>query len=290
MRPAVRASLAVASLSAILAVTVAWWALALWPIGSAGPEWVLRTRAVCFGATAERLPDASGWLVLIGQPAGMIGFLFFVWGTDVRSGIRTLTSRVSGQLAVGVTLSLMFAGIGAVAVRVQTAGLEPFDAGGSTSTLTRLDDAAPAMALVDQHGRQMTLDSFRGRPLLVTFAYAHCQTVCPIIVSEVIAARRQLGKDAPPLLVITLDPWRDTTNRLPTIARAWGLDAAEYVVSGHPDDVERTLNGWRVPRARNEKTGDISHPSLVYLLGADGRIHYVVNASAESIAAAVRAL
>ncbi len=62
------------------------------------------------------------------------------------------------------------------------------------------------------------------------------------------------------------------------------------MLSGTPDAVERALNAWRVPRARNEKTGDIMHPSLVYVVSADGRIAYVVNGGADTIAAAVRAL
>jgi cytochrome oxidase Cu insertion factor (SCO1/SenC/PrrC family) len=59
---------------------------------------------------------------------------------------------------------------------------------------------------------------------------------------------------------------------------------------GAPDVVERTLNRWRVPRTRNQKTGDILHPSIVYVVAADGRIAYAVTGGAETIAAAVRAL
>ncbi len=62
------------------------------------------------------------------------------------------------------------------------------------------------------------------------------------------------------------------------------------MLSGQPELVERTLNAWLVPRARNERTGDISHPSIVYVVGADGRITYVVTGNVETIAAAVRAL
>ena len=62
------------------------------------------------------------------------------------------------------------------------------------------------------------------------------------------------------------------------------------MLSGAPDEVERTLNAWRVPRMRNQKTGDIIHPSIVYVVAADGRIAYVLNGGAETIAAAVRAL
>jgi protein SCO1 len=174
---------------------------------------------------------------------------------------------------------------------VQTASVDRFPTGAATAAqLTRVNDTTPALSLTDQSGREVTLESFRGRPVIVTFAFAHCETICPLIVADVLAARRQIDGAAPAVLIVTLDPWRDTAARLPAIARAWGLGEDTHVLSGPADDVERALNRWRVPRTRNPRTGDISHPSIVYVVGADGRIAYVVSGGADAIAAAVRAL
>lgn len=292
MTAAPRAWTAVAALGAIVAITASWWALALWPVDSAAPQWLLRTREVCFGSTAESLPNAGGWLLLIGQPAGMVALLAAVWGAELRAGMALAMSRVAGQLTVGVVLAVLVAGLGSVVVRVRTAGMEPFAAGpaATAAQLTRVNDAAPALALTDQAGREITLASSRGRPVIVAFAFAHCETVCPLVVADVMTARRRLGSEAPRALIVTLDPWRDTPSRLASIARQWGLDDEAHVLSGAPDEVERTLNGWRVPRVRNQQTGDISHPSIVYVIGADGRIAYVVSGNADAISAAVLAL
>jgi protein SCO1/2 len=292
MTAPLRAWAAVAALGAIVAITASWWALALWPVDSAAPEWFLRTREVCFGSTADRLPNAGGWILLVGQPAGMIALLAAVWGAELREGMALATARVTGQLAVGVVSALLVVGLGSVVVRVRTAGLEPFPSspGAIAEQLTRVNDAAPPLALTDQRGREVTLESYRGRPVLVAFAFAHCQTVCPLVVADVMTARRRLGADAPPALIVTLDPWRDTPSRLASIAKQWGLDGDAHVLSGAPDAVERTLNGWRVPRVRNQETGDISHPSIVYVIGVDGRIAYVVSGNADAIAAALQAL
>lgn len=292
MTQAARAWVALGALGAIAAITASWWALALWPVGPLAPDWLLRTREVCFGSTTDRLPNAGGWLLLLGQPAGMLGVLIAVWGTELRDGLARATARVAGQVAVGLASAALLAGIAGVVVRVTSAGQIAFATGAreAASELTRVNDAAPALALIDQHGREVALESLRGRPVIVTFAYAHCETVCPLIVADVLAARRTLGAGAPPVLIVTLDPWRDTPSRLPSIAKQWNLQDGTHVLSGQPDVVERTLNGWRVPRARNEKTGDISHPSLVYVIDAYGRIAYVVNGNAIAISAAVRAL
>lgn len=288
-----RAWTALAALMSIVAITASWWALALWPVGSGAPEWFLRTRAVCFGTTTSGLPDAGGWLLLIGQPLGMLALLGTVWTAELHAGLALAMSRTAGQLAVGVVTAAIVTGIGGAVVRVAGAGSESFSAGPTrdiAGQLTRVDDAAPALDLVDQHGSRVTLDAFRGRPVLVTFAYAHCETVCPAIVASVRTAAGRLTDRRPAVVVVTLDPWRDTPSRLGAIADGWSLEGDAHVVSGQPSAVERTLNGWRVPRVRNEKTGELSHPSIVYVIGPDGRIRYVLTGQADAIAAAVRAL
>jgi protein SCO1/2 len=287
-----RARAALAALAGIVAITASWWALALWPVSADAPGWLLRTREVCFGSRAETLPDAAGWLLLIGQPAGMVMLLVTIWGAELRAGVTLAMARTAGQLALGAGLALVVAGLGATAVRVRAANAEPFSTGAmdAAAQLTRVNDAAPAFALTDQFGGEVSLQSFRGRPVIVTFAFGHCETVCPLIVEDVLAARRRIEGAPPPVLVVTLDPWRDTPRRLQSIAASWRLDADAHLLSGPPDAVERTLNAWRVPRARNQKTGAITHPSLVYIVDADSRIAYVVTGGAETIAAAVRAL
>jgi protein SCO1/2 len=287
-----RAWTALGTLGLVLAIAAAWWALALWPVGPDAPRWLLRTREVCFGATADSLPHAGGWMLLIGQPLSLIVLLAMVWGAELRAGFSLALARAGGQLAVGAVLAALIAGLGSVVVRVRAAGQEPFSAGAAdiAARLTRVNDAAPGLALTDQSGRQVTLADFRGRPVVVTFAYAHCQTVCPLIVADVMAARSEAAGAPPAVLVVTLDPWRDTPGRLPSIASAWKLEGDAHVLSGPPDDVERVLSAWRVPRTRNLKTGDIAHPSIVYVVNAQGRITYVVGGDSGAISAALRAL
>jgi protein SCO1/2 len=195
-----------------------------------------------------------------------------------------------------------------VVLRVSSADARPFAA--STverlaSQLTRVADTVPDMALADQHGNVVRLREFRGRPVLVTFLYAHCQTVCPLMVTDLLEVQQRIREDlplatpggdaaalaatVPEVVIVTLDPLRDTPSRLPSIAAQWKLGAGAHVVSGPVDDVERVLSAWRVPRVRNAATGEVSHPTMVYVIGGDGLIHYVTPGGADIIAAAVRA-
>jgi cytochrome oxidase Cu insertion factor (SCO1/SenC/PrrC family) len=118
----------------------------------------------------------------------------------------------------------------------------------------------------------------------VTFAFAHCRSVCPLVVREAVGAQRLLRERAasgalarervPRVVVVTLDPWRDTTARLPHLAREWGLGEDGFALSGGVDEVNALLDRWGVARERDARTGDVAHPPLVYVLDAEGRIAF----------------
>ncbi|MBV8221616.1 MAG: SCO family protein, partial [Solirubrobacterales bacterium] len=91
--------------------------------------------------------------------------------------------------------------------------------GGTTTTTPTLGGLviqspkpAPPLALRNYTGQPVNLSSFRGKAVLVTFVYTHCPDVCPLIVSSLAAAQRQLGAEARHLQIIavTVDPKNDT--------------------------------------------------------------------------------
>jgi protein SCO1/2 len=275
----------------ILVITAAWWGLALWPAGAVEPAWLIRTRAACFGSAPGGLPDAGGWILLIGEPIGMFAVLMAVWGGALREDLRWMRADRRWRIVMAAVGALSLVGLLATGQRVaHAAGLGVSAPVAPRGTVVQVDIDGSAFTLTDQQGRRTSLADFPGRPVLLTFAFGHCATVCPRVLHDVRIARAAAGRPEVPILVITLDPWRDTPSRLPSIARLWELDGDARVLSGPPDDVERVLNAWRIPRTRNQKTGDITHPSLVYVIGADGRIAYVVSGDPQAISAAVRAL
>jgi protein SCO1/2 len=290
-----RGALALGALAAIVAITAAWWALALWPLTVGAPEWVARTREVCFGAAPNGLPDAGGWILLVGEPAGLLAVLAVVWGDALREGLAGALARPVGRLILAGAALAVLGGLGAAARLVAGVRGEPF-AIRSTGDLAaavaagRVNDTVPALRLVDQHGDWVTLERFRGRPVVVTFAFGHCETVCPLTVQAARAATRRLAGRGAVLLVVTLDPWRDTEPRLGYLARQWELGDGMHVLSGEVAAVERTLSAWRVPRVRNSATGDVTHPSMVYLVSPAGRLAYALGADVDAIVAAVETL
>jgi protein SCO1/2 len=291
-----RGALALGALAAILAITAAWWALALWPLATAAPAWLMRAREVCFGAAPNALPDAGGWILLIGEPIGLLAVLVVVWGDALREGLRLALARPVGRIFIaGAALSVIL-GLGASARLVAQARAQPFTIRPARDVASivaagRLDDkSAPALRLVDQHGDSVSLERFRGRPVIVTFGFGHCTTVCPVVVRAARAATHQLASRSVALLVITPDPWRDTEARLPYLAEQWHLDGDMHVLSGEVTAVEHALSAWRVPRARNPATGDVTHPALVYVVDPQGRMAFALGPDPEAIVAAVATL
>ncbi|HEX9892737.1 MAG TPA: SCO family protein [Gemmatimonadales bacterium] len=279
-----RGLLPLLALLTILVVTAGWWALALWPLPSTAPEWLLRTREICFGSAPDGLPLPGGWILLVGEPIGMLLVLFTVWGGAVHQGLRRLLATWAGRLAVGTIGLAVLLGMGAAGARVAGAQGVRFVAGDAgEGRLVRLNDRAPALRLVDQRGDTVSLQQFRGRPVLVTFAFAHCETVCPLLVRAALETRRRFDAERLVALVVTLDPWRDTPARLPALAAQWELGTDEYVLSGSVDAVENTLNAWKVPRVRNQATGDLIHPSVTYVVEPGGRLVYLTDGSGRGL-------
>jgi protein SCO1/2 len=288
---------ALLALVLLIAITAGWWALALWPAGDTPPAWLERARWVCFNAREDGLPDASGWLLLIGQPLGMLGFLLAVWGGQVRAGLRAALGSRAGLAGVVVCAALLAIGGVASGVRViRAAQASEGLLGGEAplpDTYPRLDRPAPALSLVDQRGERLTVESLRGRPALVTFAFGNCESVCPAVVEQVTAAQQQLRARAdrgelapravPRVVIVSLDPWRDTPSRLGHLEAHWRLGAGAHVLTGEVEEVEAVLDAWNVARRRDPDTGDVTHPSLVYVLDAEGSIAYATRGGTEAV-------
>ncbi len=276
------------SIAFILAVTLGWWTLALWSVPGA-PDWLERTRSVCFNLTESGLPDASGWLLLFGQPPTMLAVLLAGWRSEVATSLRRLSAGRGGRITMGATAGLVLAGMVLAGARVADAALPAVEWGtgiAAPSAPPRLDRPWPELpALVDQRGESFDRSDLGSRPALITFAFGHCETLCPVVVQAARAARESLGGDWA-TVVLTLDPWRDTPARLESLERGFGLDPSrDFVVGAEVADVEAALDAWKVARTRDPRTGDVTHPGLVYLVDRSGIVVYLATGGVDQLVA-----
>jgi protein SCO1 len=265
-----------------LLVTAAWWVLALAPVAQP-PAWLAAARSVCFGATPSGLPDTYGWLLLIAAPGSMLVGIIGTWGQDIATAVAVAWRRGAARAVLVATAVLVLAGAAWVAARVAdglaiaNTSYEPEGSGSLPASYPRLNLELPVFELVDQNGETFTPEKLRGRVTLVTFAFAHCHTICPVIVKTLRDAAERMGGAAPQILVLSLDPWRDTPSRLAQMQREWALPAGAVVLSGEVDAVTAALDGFKVPWQRNVTDGNVVHPPIVYVVDTNGRIAYGFN-------------
>lgn len=131
--------------------------------------------------------------------------------------------------------------------------------------------ALPPLRLQRADGRVLTLSDALadGRPVVMTFMYGSCATVCPITSQTLVAFEQALGPELPQVNVvsISIDPDHDSVRRLAEHARRTGARGSFF--TGDPaasEAVQRAFDAWR---------GDKMNHQPVFLLSADPQRQWV---------------
>lgn len=245
------------------------------------PDWLARAQAVCFGMTPSGLPDTSGWIVLILSPLLLLSALYVAYADDLFYNLQIVSRSPIGRTLLFALLCALVTESVWVSAQIRQGRNAQFvpslALGALPVNYPKTVSHAPDFLLIDQHGSEISLAHFRGRPIILTFVYAHCQTVCPSLVHTVKGGRDLTVAQQSAALMITLDPLRDTPASLPTLAKKWELGAEEHVLSGDPKDVDAVIRSFNVPTSRDDTNGDITHPAIVFILDGNGDLAYSFN-------------
>ena len=134
-----------------------------------------------------------------------------------------------------------------------------------------LNETAPAFTLTDQFGKKVSLSSFRGKVVVLTFNDPFCTTICPLTTTALLHAKELLGPAASDvqLLGVGANPeatqvkwvrdysrvhqmtnkWRFLTGSLPELRRVW----REYYIDA------------------SVMNGSIDHTPATYVIDTRGR-------------------
>ncbi len=142
-----------------------------------------------------------------------------------------------------------------------------------TGVLSQVAIGGP-FELVDQDGRAVSEQEFKGKPFLVFFGFTHCPEICPTALFEMSEVLRKLGPDADRVraLFVTVDPERDT----PAVLKDY-LSSFEPQVrglTGDPAAVAAVEKSYRVYAKKVPLEGGgytMDHSVLVYLMNKEGR-------------------
>ena len=100
-------------------------------------------------------------------------------------------------------------------------------------TVLKGAEPSPPFDLTNQVGQAVSLESFQGRVVVLTFLYTYCPDVCPIITSQLRDVQDQLAEDGSGVefVAISVDPERDTVEAAQDYLRRWKIEEEwQYLV------------------------------------------------------------
>lgn len=128
---------------------------------------------------------------------------------------------------------------------------------------------------VNQSGQRFSLSARRGQPQLISMFYANCQSVCPLLIetsTTVINALEPAQRKRMRVLLVSLDPKRDTPAALAEVVRAHRLDAGRWTLARTDESTVRRLAAVLDIRYRQLEGGEFNHTSVLILLDGQGRM------------------
>ncbi len=135
----------------------------------------------------------------------------------------------------------------------------------------------PDFNMVDQTGRPIERADLDGKWHLVFFGFTHCPDICPATLQQLSIARQQLieiGARAPEIILVTVDPERDTPQIMAAYVGHFGPG-----VSGLTGDLSELRKLTSTAGIFFEKVADsngaytVDHSAVVLLLNDNGAIH-----------------
>jgi protein SCO1/2 len=155
---------------------------------------------------------------------------------------------------------------------------------GFYGTLALPAKQAPPIDLRNYLGRPVTLAQYRGKAVLVTFLYANCPDICPLIASNLRVALNMLGSRASQaqVIAVSVDPRGDTPAAVARFLRDHEMVGRMQYLIGSAAELARTWAAWSVGSTREVGQPDlVSHSALVYGVSASGRLMTIYPATLE---------
>jgi len=142
----------------------------------------------------------------------------------------------------------------------------------------------PEFSLSDQHGEPFTRDSLRGQTSLLFFGFTHCPDICPATLQQLSLARKQIaeaspGDPLPAIVLISVDPERDTPGKLDKYVSAFGEDVTG--VTGTRESLLPLTSALGIFFERQPLDGGdytVSHSTAVLVVDGDANFRALFSA------------
>ncbi len=188
---------------------------------------------------------------------------------------RSLASASIRSVASAGAIGVIILGAAPMAAAQASPVADTILAQAIDGSTTSLDNTAPAFSLTDQHGRDVTLASLRGKVVLLTFLDPVCTSTCPLIAQEFRQAGQLLAGDSRrvELVAIVANPVDYQLGYTQAFDRQEGLDGVPnwLYLTGSPARLRQVWAGYGIA-AQVEPAGSmIGHSEVAYVIDQAGR-------------------
>src|SRR6478609_8963780 len=189
-------------------------------------------------------------------------------------------SRRLHWTVLGLSLALGV-GIGAAIAIARSSTTAPAAPVANTLTPTRLNRnldpgsplsaTAPGFTLTDQFGKRVSLRSFRGKVVVVSFNDPECTTICPLTTTALLHAKKLLGPAASrvELVGIGANPEATQVKWVRDYSHAHGMLHKWRFLTGSLAQLERVWRAYGIEAAVVK--GTIDHTPATYVIDPRGR-------------------
>ena len=133
----------------------------------------------------------------------------------------------------------------------------------------------PPLKLRNYLGQPVNIDSYSGKPVLITFVYTHCPDVCPLMISNLRVAQNLMGANGAQkaqVIAVSVDSKGDTPKTVTAFLKAHEMTGRMQYLIGSQKELARVWKAWGVGSERDAKDPDfVEHSGLVYGITASGK-------------------
>jgi protein SCO1/2 len=189
--------------------------------------------------------------------------------------------RRSSNLLIGLVIAVLATTAG-VAAWLGGRALQPAGVGSLESgTLLSQPRRIPSFSLTRHDGQAATREDLEGRWSILFFGFTHCPDVCPttlFMLRDTMRALDEAGSDRPAVILVSLDPMRDTVEVMGPYVTYFDPSFAGF--TGELTDVQELADGIGVAYAYVAGEGEdysVDHTASLFLIDPQGQLAALFN-------------
>lgn len=151
---------------------------------------------------------------------------------------------------------------------------------------TSLYGRAPNFTLTDEKGKQISLNQYRGKVVVLSFVDSECQTICPLTTAAMLDAKRELGPAGKDVQLLGVNAnWKsDQVDDVLNYSEDHGLMGHWHFLTGTLGQLSHVWNSYKINEYQlDKKTNtlqDIDHISSTFLITPNGQVAKVFQTQA----------